>query len=166
MTGEAVAGPLTGKRLKWIPTEVTTWKRWQKLHPKTTVLAPPRPLVTYGRANRAYERYRKTQRTIFPIGPNEIDTKRFAKKAPVTIVRDGPGGKPRAYPHELLKDGETRDGDLLLKKQGEAVRAFRGGEEVPTLAAYWFAFQAFYPNGTVYEPPAEDGAAGDDDEKR
>jgi hypothetical protein len=150
MTGNAVVGPQTGKRLRWIPSVVTTWKQWKKEHPKTSVLKPPRPLEAYQRTNRSYERYRMTDRAHWldrriPVG-NE-----YKNKDSVTIVvRDG---KARCYPHRALKEGANEDGDLRVVKEGATVRVRdRDGREVPSLFAYWFAWCAYYPKGTVYAP--------------
>ena len=41
-TGEAVKGPLKGNVLTFVPSMVTTWKRWKALHPKTVVLTGQR----------------------------------------------------------------------------------------------------------------------------
>jgi len=60
MTGKAVVGPQTGKRLEWIPSVVTTWKKWREAHPATTVLKPPHPVRAYKRTNANYKRYRQT----------------------------------------------------------------------------------------------------------
>ncbi len=38
VTGEAIRGPLKGKRLQIIPAVQTTWSRWRASHPDTTVL--------------------------------------------------------------------------------------------------------------------------------
>ena len=37
---EAVAGPLTGAKLKVLPSTLTTWKKWRRQHPNTAVLSP------------------------------------------------------------------------------------------------------------------------------
>jgi hypothetical protein len=37
-TGEALEGPLTGGRLDFIPSELTTWAAWKEQHPDTLVL--------------------------------------------------------------------------------------------------------------------------------
>ena len=39
LTGEALTGPLAGKRLARIPTLILTWGRWKALHPDSWVLA-------------------------------------------------------------------------------------------------------------------------------
>jgi len=37
-TGEAVSGPLTGERLRFLPSVLTTWKTWRENHPQTEVV--------------------------------------------------------------------------------------------------------------------------------
>lgn len=48
-TGEAVKGPMKGKRLPFVPSTVTSWKRWRALHPKTVVLTGARSNGFMGR---------------------------------------------------------------------------------------------------------------------
>jgi len=38
VTGEAFHGPLKGKKLKFMPSTVTTWEKWKARYPKTLVL--------------------------------------------------------------------------------------------------------------------------------
>jgi len=154
MTGEAVVGPLTGQRLAWIPSEVATWKDWRARHPDTTVLEAPLDDARYEATDRYYTEYRNKKRPQFPIGPVQPRAD-YAPMADVTIARIG--GKPRCYPHAELAEGETRDGDLRVVRRGRSVRLFEardGGEEVPTILAYWFAWEAFFgARGTVYRKP-------------
>jgi hypothetical protein len=149
MTGRAVVGPLTGHRLEWIPSEVTTWKRWRAKHPETTVLKPPLQISAYAGTNKAYDRYRRTDEIWFPVGPNPIRAG-YPNKTHVTIVL--PDGRARCYPHPALKEGVNADGDLKIIKQGISVRIEdKDGKEVTSMLGYWFAWCAFYPKGTVYE---------------
>jgi hypothetical protein len=39
VASEAVVGPLTGKRMKLLPSMTTTWAQWKELHPETRVLS-------------------------------------------------------------------------------------------------------------------------------
>lgn len=41
LTGEAIAGPLSGETLERLPLTVTTWEEWSAEHPDTDVLALP-----------------------------------------------------------------------------------------------------------------------------
>jgi len=51
VAGRAVAGPLTGTRLRRLPSLVTTWSRWQILHPDTTVYVDEEPPARRPRFN-------------------------------------------------------------------------------------------------------------------
>lgn len=150
MTGMGAVGPLTGKRLRWIPSEVTTWKDWLERHPETTVLKPPFPMRAYERTNGHYRRYRASGRRWFGLGPVEVDP-RYKEMTRCTIVL-GADGKGRCYPHPALPEGTTRDGDRTITRKGISVRITdKEGNELPTVVGYWFAWCAFYPDGTVYE---------------
>lgn len=149
MTGKAVVGPQTGKQLAWIPSVVTTWRKWRKEHPATTVLKPPHPVSAYKRTNQAYERYRRTDRARF-LDPTIRVGKQYRNKASVTIVVRN--GRARCYPHAALQEGVNMDGDLKVIKEGGTVRVRdEEGRDVPSLLSYWSAWCAFYPKGTVYE---------------
>ncbi len=39
LSGEALSGPLAGKRMTLIPSLILTWERWKELHPDSWVLA-------------------------------------------------------------------------------------------------------------------------------
>ena len=149
MTGKAVVGPQTGKRLEWIPSVVTTWKKWREAHPATTVLKPPRPPGAYKRTNASYKRYRQTDRAHWIDRTIKIG-KQYRNKDSVTIVvRDG---KARCYPHPVLETGVNEDGDLKVIRDGLSVRVEdKQGRHVPSMVSYWFAWCAYYPKGTVYE---------------
>ena len=77
--GEAIVGPLTGKRLKPLASRTATWTEWKKLHPDTKVLSRDLGLLRGGPA--AYEidsftGYRETLnrgRFAFPVSEDKLD---------------------------------------------------------------------------------------------
>lgn len=151
MTGRAVVGPLTGKSLPWLPSEVTTWREWRAAHPETTVLKPPFPLRAYER--KPYRRYRQSQKRMFPDAPTPLPETYRPKDDVTIVVADG---KAKCYPHKALPEGETKDAGRRIVKKGKNVTVYDAeGREIPSMTAYWFAFCAFYPDGEVYEPPAK-----------
>jgi hypothetical protein len=150
MTGHAVVGPQTGKRLKWLATVVTTWKEWKAEHPETTVLEPVFALDRYRRTRKHYDRYFGSGKPWFPTGPHPVAPD-HEPMDPVTILHGD--GKGRCYPHKALAEGVNEDGAYRIEKRGETVRVRdTEGKEVPTLTGFWFAWCAFYPEGTVYKP--------------
>lgn len=46
--GRAIIGPLAGTRLEYVPTEMTTWQKWQELHSVAWVLARPTVYTAVG----------------------------------------------------------------------------------------------------------------------
>jgi len=129
---------------------VTTWSAWKRAHPKTTVLGPVLPQKSYDDTTKGYARYEKGGRPYFPTGPKKT-SKRFRAMDRITIVRYD--GKARAYPHRLLKEGKNPDGKwTATRTRGAVVVRDAQGKIVPSMTAYWFAFGAFYPDGTVWDP--------------
>ena len=150
MTGAGVVGPQTGKQLKWMDSEVTTWGDWLRRHPETTVLKPPRGWDAYERD--PYVGYHRSSRTWFPLGSatKHYLYKKYPKKSLVTIVKRK--GKAYCYPHEAF-DGTLEDRGLKLTRKDKRVEVKDAqGKSVPAMQAYWFAWCAFYPDDVVYDP--------------
>ena len=148
MSGRAIVGPWTGKRLKWLPHELTTWGEWKKKHPKTTVLKPVFNGVRYDAANRYYRQYRERGRHLYPLHVKLDET--YLEMEQVVIVDRGKGA--RAYPLKELIEGVTQDGDLRIARKDTLIRVTtKDGKRVPHMTGYWFAWCAYYPKGTVYK---------------
>ena len=60
LLGKAMAGPLKGKKLKPIVSDMVTWSVWKEQHPKTTALHMPRSSKNYSR-----DFYRDPTRFVF-----------------------------------------------------------------------------------------------------
>ncbi len=159
MTGQGVVGPQTGKQLKWLDSEVTTWGDWLKRHPETTVLKPPDPRGWKAYARDGYAPYHRSERTYFPIGNAKEHPlfDKYPKKSLVTIVKRQ--GKALCYPHKAF-DGTIRDRGLTITRTGMRVKVTDGeGKNVPSMQAYWFGWCAFYADGIVYDPAAKKAPA-------
>ena len=149
-SGECLVGPQTGKKLKWIPTTMTTWAQWKRAHPKTTVLGPVLPMKEYRETTRGYASYERRGRPLFPTGPNKKSIA-FRPMDRITIVHYD--GKVRAYPHKSLRSGANPDGKWSVGRAGQTVTVRDAqGNLVPSMSAYWFALAAFYPDATVWKP--------------
>ena len=157
MSGRAVIGPLTGQKLKWLPCEITTWGEWKKKHPKTTVLKPAFNERRYEMTEKRYTRYRAGGKywNIFKI---DVDPA-YKQMEQVAIV--SLGDTYRCFPYPELKDGENKDGDLVITKKGASVIVTgKDGRQVPHMTGYWFAWCAYYKDGTVYKSAKPKSDAG------
>ena len=147
----AVTGPALGVRLGVLRSSLVPWGVWKREHPDTTVLS----LDTghhrdYGAS--PYGDYARSERLIFP---SPLD-RRYHPKMPTLGVRL-PGGAARAYPAiELVRAGGLVEDEL----EGRAVEVrydpdaqvfdVDAPDELEVIEAYWFAWAAFHPDGTVF----------------
>ena len=148
----AVSGPMRGTELKWVPSTQTTWADWREQHPETRVLSTD---TGYRRDydSDPYAGYDSRSGTLFPV-PEHRDE--LSNKAWVAGVRID--GRAKAYPLEALPADAFTDRvgakELRLQwhpdKRRLDVRT-ASGETVPVVHAFWFAWQAFYPETALWE---------------
>lgn len=146
---KAVAGPLAGRSLVWLPSEHLTWKAWRQLHPDGRVLSTRTGFRRDYRRN-PYERYAAGPRPMFLVPEHRTE---LPKKAWVLGVLVN--GRAQCYPLEALEKQEriqdTVGGVPLEVSYDPETRRARvkrmpDGEPLPSVTAYWFAWQAFYPD--------------------
>jgi hypothetical protein len=135
LTGEPVSGPLvsSGIRLPILPMTVTSWSRWRRRHPGTTVASLDTGYRRDYSAGAAYGRYFASPDTMFPVWKRDPA---LEPKAMVYALRNGPSA--RAYPLDVLISERVvndRVGPLpvvlVAEPASRAVRAFlRGGREL------------------------------------
>jgi hypothetical protein len=149
----AITGPMVGRKLKKISAERTTWKRWLKKHPQTKVLSTD---TGYDRNYNIdpYEGYYRALKIMFPVG--DVRTDLPAKEMVLGIEINGAA---KAYPLSLLErtTGMLKDEigenpvQIVLSKEGQVVNVLdHQARAIPVIFAYWFAWQAFHPQTTVY----------------
>jgi hypothetical protein len=99
LTGEALSGPLTGKRLALIPSLILTWDRWKRLHSDSWVLAEDSGLSPH-----------YTARVTAPVCPLPRSAADLSRRA-----------DPRLQPEALvigIAAGERQVAYPLTDKQG------------------------------------------------
>jgi len=150
----AIAGPLAGKRLEKLASDRTSWKAWRKGNPHTLVLSTDTGHKRDYTVD-PYEGYYKTLGIWFPVGkvrtdlsPKEmvlgIELSGKAKAYPISLLRKKPG---------VLRDKVGRKGiEIEISPDGE-VAGVRDeqGQAIPSIFSYWFAWQAFHPETSVYK---------------
>jgi hypothetical protein len=150
---KAVAGPLAGKELEKITSVRTTWRKWKEKNPQTLVLSPN---TGYGRdySRDPYEGYYRSLGIWFPVGdvrrdlsPKEmvlgIEIQGEARAYPLSQLREKPGILGDAVGGKSIQIEVAHDGEVLGVRDDER-------REIPSVFAYWFAWQAFHPKTTVY----------------
>lgn len=149
----AIAGPLRGEVLTSLPVVHTSWGDWRRRHPDTTVLS------TDTGYRRDYERspyagYESSDRLFFPVSHQD---RRYPPKEQVIGV--GIKGHYKVYPFSELArtNGEVSDeigGEKLVIRYDKAQRSAQvfdeGGEPIPGLTGFWFAWMAFHPGSAVF----------------
>jgi hypothetical protein len=150
---KAVSGAQAGAGLHWLPSENTTWHVWRTAHRDGKVLSTQ---TGYSRDYRgeAYRSYERSNETMFPVKWIRLE---LSKKSWVIgmIIND----QAKAYALDDLEK-EQRVQDNVANTQIELAynRATRSaeivdkqnGQPIPFTIAYWFAWQAFYPNTELY----------------
>ena len=150
----AVSGPLAGSVLQKLPARRVRWDTWKKKHPDTRVLSTD---TGYSRDywQDPYTGYYLVGSLMFPVGDVRTDLPVKTRVLGITI-----DGQSRAYPLEIF---ESRAGGLQDRLAGKRFRievdengqvldvVDSNGKPVVHLYAYWFAWQAFHPETTVYQ---------------
>ncbi len=165
--GQAVAGPLTGRRLEPLPGIVTTWADWRAAHPDTLVLD-----INTGYSRNygidPYQGYESSDEVMFPVSPT--DDRLPAKERVLGLTINGvdevfPFSRLAAarMPLQVAIGGEpvTVIFDARSLTAGAVVR----GKHVPAYTGYWFGWAAFHPDAAIWNetgieksrrpPPAE-----------
>lgn len=148
---EAVSGPRVGTQLDWLASQIMPWQQWKSRYPDGKVLASETGhRRDYTRM--PYQGYEDTPRTMFPVSGNRDD---FAPKTWVTgvIVND------QAYAFKVAQIDEQegwtgliggREVSVSHENEAVVVTDAATGETIPHVLAYWFAWQAFYPETGVW----------------
>lgn len=150
--GEAIAGPLTGQRLRALPSVVTTWAAWRESHPDTLVLdvntGYPRD---YGAD--PYRSYENSSELMFPVATTDDRLPPKERVLGLTI-----NGADEAFPFSRLAKAKP---PLIVNLGGQRVTvvfdaptqtavARAGGMQVAAYTGYWFAWVAFHPKTAIW----------------
>jgi hypothetical protein len=151
---EAVTGPMTGQKLKSIPSKVTTWKRWKTLHPDGLVLSRK----TGHSRDYTLDPYRDYFRSPLAFLGFRGKSPGLPEKELVLAVEIG--DQKKAYPLSILKSAPTPVHDVI---SGEAIRIFydhasesayatmEDNTPLSALVTYWFVWYGFYPETEIYK---------------
>lgn len=153
---EAVSGPAVGKELELLSGEQMNWKAWKAAFPEGRVLSRDTGTSrNYGSS--PYRGYERTERLMFPVRKYREDLRNKAWVAGLII-----DGQPVAFPLSELEDFGTvkaKTGEAVLEitydteKDHLTASTDNGEAPLPVTRAYWFAWQAFYPETSLWRAP-------------
>ncbi len=166
--GEAMQGPLQGKKLNQIPSVMTDWQSWRKQHPDSTVAALRRTSQEYRR-----EFYRQPEQFVLGIveqsrskawGFEQLSHKSVLNDVvgdrPVLIAFDDASVTARMYDrrfHGRLLTFQLQDGNLVDSETGstwhpltgQALAGSSAGEHLqalPAIVSFKKAWYQFHPD--------------------
>lgn len=150
---KGVSGPGKGTRLTLLPSEHMTWSAWRERYPQGQVLSTDTGHSRDYRAT-AYSSYFATEQTMFPVPQTRRELRN--KEWIVGIIL---GGTAKAYPLEQLPSNPVKDRigkhEITVRHDAAARRPVvldAAGDPVPHVVAFWFAWQAFYPQTELWKP--------------
>ncbi|MFB6361090.1 MAG: DUF3179 domain-containing protein [Halobacteriales archaeon] len=109
IAGAAVRGPMTGQRLKLVPSTITTWETWRTGHPDTQVLLPP-PESSTVQGDDAIRNYTRSPYALYEdseqigIGANEVPDSEVDLHPKTQVLGVTDGDAARAYPLEAVAE--------------------------------------------------------------
>jgi hypothetical protein len=148
ITGEAVLGPLHGRRLESLPLTITRWGRWKTAHPQTRVLSKDTGTDYDYFANVAYGGYEESDRLMFPA------THRDLSIHPKTVVFgfdiDGQTLAvlaPTLDTHDDRLESRLGERQLTIERQasGAVTATDETGRVHHSTRLFWFAWYNFNP---------------------
>ncbi len=140
-------------KLTKLPSVRTSWKTWKKRNPKTLVLSTDTGYQrNYDRD--PYKGYYRVGTIWFPVGkvrkdlsPKEqvlgIEIEGVAKAYPLTLLQKSPGLVKDTVNGKEISIEVTAEGEIVAVRDDE-------GKTLTRLFSYWFAWQAFHPQTTVF----------------
>lgn len=147
---EAVSGPMSGTTLTLLPSAHLTWKAWKEKHPQGEVLSTetgqPRSY-----AGRAYARYFDSPYTMFPVPEHRDELEK--KDWVIGVIAEG---KSHAFPVATLtatRKASHKGVTVTYDPESRlAVAEDTSGNRIPATTAFWFAWQAFQPETSLWKP--------------
>lgn len=145
INGKAVAGPMKGRRLEELPSEMTTWGAWKRRHPDTLVLAKP------ALSGSVYEDYFADPERIGVRGSTNPDPRLPGKTLVIGLER---AGRFAAVP---LRDVESKREvnitafgvPILVTPDGAYEVHGNRRERIPSKIVYWGVWARFHPETEV-----------------
>jgi hypothetical protein len=133
----AVTGPMTGAKLKRLPSTVTSWEKWRKRNPQTKVLSLKTGHVR-DYSKDPYADYYQSRKGLF------------------SFLKPGPGAKEKELVIGVELEGKAnayrgRSISLVYDKETDTVTVQdETGKTIDHMATYWMVWKGIYPETVLY----------------
>ena len=163
-SGQAIAGPMVGKRLARLRVGQQPYTAWLQGHPDSLVLARPM-LKQIDYRYSPYSAYWGSEKIPFAV--DAVDPTYHPKEVVVGLRADG---KSRVYLGSVMRGAGGRVVDdfaghkvRIAYDTETATFSWQIPEDIEVTEAYWFAWKTFQPDTEVWQsieaPPVPDEAA-------
>ncbi|MBG88229.1 MAG: hypothetical protein CMO80_15180 [Verrucomicrobiales bacterium] len=150
---EAATGEHAGKKLKLLASQQLTFKAWRTQHPKGQVLSTKTGHKrNYGK--NPYKGYDPSRGLMFPVGDVNSALPRNEWVIGFFVDDQAFAVPEKLLPEEkrvTLKHGQQTLG-IERNTSQRSVIVEADEVSIPHIRAYWFAWQAFYPETQVWRP--------------
>jgi len=165
-TGEAVSGPLNGRRLRFLPSVLTTWKSWRENHPETEVVGSPRGYRSgslggvdgYGVSVGQGDRVKLYPLTV--LSKQRVIHDTFNER-PVVVIFHPNTETVTAFRRASASQTFRWENGALVDEKDVRSNPVTGKSAkrklTPLPATRWRIgrWKAFYPKAAVYQPPPQ-----------
>lgn len=144
--------------LKPLATRRLTWAAWKSEYPTGKVLSVETGFENDYLGEWPYGDYADQKETIFPFDISP-DRNEFGTKDRMIAIAEG--WAARAWPFEKVKEKRqlfdaigARPIQVTYKPETDdvVITDITNGEPLAAISVYWFAWQAFYPDSSVWRP--------------
>lgn len=155
ITAEAVAGQMTGAKLRVVPFVMTTWRAWRQQHPHSNVMIERRVPAVFAVVGKALQTLLSPLRGLhWPLSARPQTT------LDELVLGVTVGDLQKAYPLDLLarvtpltdRIAGTDVHLIFVPGSSFAYATTSTGERLPAVVTYRATWRAFYPRSEVYIP--------------
>jgi hypothetical protein len=165
--GEAIVGPLKGTSLELLPSTLTEWGEWKRLHPDTTALVAPGEPTRFSLQQMSIVVVLSEDSAAYPVPELGEVVNDSVSGIPIAVVVEPEHGESWTVFSRTIDDGVvvelvfTEDGELLDTVTGTTFHVSRGTgingpladqtlDQLPGFTSFADDYFTFYPDGRIW----------------
>ena len=165
--GEAIVGPLKGTKLDLLPSTLTEWGEWKRLHPETKALDAPGEPTRFSLRNMSLVVSFGAESAAYPANDLAEVVNDTVSEVPIAVVLDPNTEESWTVFSRTLDDGVVVDlafadsGDLVDRVSGTTFHISRGTgitgplsdqvlDQLPAFTSFTKDYYTFYPDGRIW----------------